>query len=105
MGLLGMNRGISGWHLSKFLNRFPGIHGVIPLLRIVWIGSYTISLIPCEFFPIHKLRENGGRKELMNRDKFGVSRLRVADGGQLPEGSSAVALTPIGTSSSCLTEI
>ena len=34
----------------------------------------------------------------MNRDKFGVSRLRVADGEQLPEGSSAVALTPIGTS-------
>jgi hypothetical protein len=33
----------------------------------------------------------------MNRDKFGVSRLRVADGEQLPEGSSAVALTPIGT--------
>ena len=37
-------------------------------------------------------------KELMNRDKFGVSRLRVADGDQLPEGSSAVALTPIRTS-------
>jgi hypothetical protein len=34
----------------------------------------------------------------MNRDKFGVSRLRVADGEQLPEGSSAVALTPIGMS-------
>lgn len=33
----------------------------------------------------------------MNRDKFGVSRLRVANGEQLPEGSSAVALTPIGT--------
>jgi hypothetical protein len=42
----------------------------------------------------------------MNRDKFGVSRLRVADGEQLPEGSSAVALTPIGTSLlSYLTEI
>ena len=35
----------------------------------------------------------------MNRDKFGVSRLRVADGEQLPEGSSAVAFTPIGESS------
>jgi len=32
----------------------------------------------------------------MNRDKFGVSRLRVANGQQLPEGSSAVAFTPIG---------
>lgn len=33
-----------------------------------------------------------------NRDKFGVSRLRVADSQQLPEGSSAVAFTPIGES-------
>jgi len=91
-----MNRGILGWHLSKFRSRFLGILGVIRLLRIVWIGSCTISLIPCEFFHLHRKGE-----ELMNRDKFGVSRLRVADGQQLPEGSSAVAFTPIGASSLC----
>jgi hypothetical protein len=52
MGPLGMNKGILGWHLSKSLSRFLGILGVIRLLRIVWIGSCTISLIPCEFlFP------------------------------------------------------
>jgi hypothetical protein len=48
MGLLGMSRGILGWHLSKSRNRFLGILGVIRLLQIVWIGSCTISLIPCE---------------------------------------------------------
>jgi hypothetical protein len=34
----------------------------------------------------------------MIRDAFGVARLRVANGEQLPEGSSAVAFTPIGMS-------
>lgn len=49
-----------------------------------------------------RLRKNTRYEErgegLIDRDKFGVSRLRVAEGEQLPEGSSAVALTPIGKS-------
>lgn len=48
----------------------------------------------------HETRGDG----LIDRDKFGVSRLRVADGEQLPEGSSAVALTPIGKSMVSCTE-
>lgn len=36
----------------------------------------------------------------MFRDKFGVSRVRVADSEQLPEGSSAIAFTPVGMSPS-----
>lgn len=34
----------------------------------------------------------------MGRAEFGVSRLRVADSEQLPEGSSAIAFTPVGKS-------
>jgi len=89
MGLLGTNKGISGWPINKSLSRFLGIHGAIRRLRIVWTGSCTTSLIPCESLGLVMTK-------LINRDEFGVSRLRVADGEALPEGSSAVALTPIG---------
>lgn len=51
-----MSKGILGWLRKMYRNRFLGILGVIRLLRIVWIGSCTISLIPCESFLVLHLR-------------------------------------------------